>query len=67
MAPAEEEKEVLGCTCNLTPFDVPNKYLSKPYIEVFLRGLNSLRKNDVFCDVQLMSKGYCINVCRIFN
>jgi len=61
MAPAEE-KEVLGCTCNLAPFDVPNKYLSKPYIEAFLRGLNNLRKNDVFCDVQLVSKGYCINV-----
>lgn len=67
MAPAEEEKDMSRCTCNLAPFDVPNKYLSKPHIEAFLRGLNSLRKNDVFCDVQLMSKGYCINVQYIFN
>lgn len=66
MAPAEEEKEVLGCTCNLAPFGVPNKYLSKPHIEAFLRGLNSLRKNDVFCDVQLVSKGYCINVSNYY-
>lgn len=63
MAPAEEEKdELLGCSCNLASFDVPNKYISKAHIEAFLRGLNSLRKNEVFCDVQLMSKGYRINV-----
>lgn len=62
MAPVEEDKDVVRCTCNLTSFDVPNKYLSKPHIEAFLRGLNGLRKNGVFCDVQLMSKGYCINV-----
>lgn len=66
MAPAEEAKEVLGCTCNLPPFDVPNKYLSKPHIEAFLRGLNRLRKNDIFCDVQLVSKGYCINVSNYY-
>jgi len=62
MAPAGEENGVLGCTSNLPTFDVSNKYYSKPHIEAFLRGLNSLRKNNVFCDVQLVSKGFCINV-----
>lgn len=62
MAPVADKKDTVRCTSNLAAFDVPNKYLSKSRNEAFLRELSNLRKNDVFCDVQLMSKGYCINV-----
>lgn len=56
MASAKEETDDWMHTNSLSnSFMIPHKYVSKSYMDTFLKQLTIYRKNDVLCDVKIVT------------